>query len=44
MKEVTISRRRPFALKALVVTSLSSSATNSRLFRSANRVHCAMRP
>ena len=34
-KEVTISRGRPYALKALAVTSLYSSAANCRLFRSA---------
>ena len=42
-KEVTISRGRPYALKDLVVTSLSSYAAKRRLLRSAPPVHCSMR-
>ena len=42
LKEVTISRGRPQALKALEVNSLSSSAANSRLFCSAPQFYYAV--
>ena len=43
LKEFTIPRGRPYALKALGVTSLSSSADRRLLFHSAPFLHCAMR-
>ena len=42
LKEVTIFRGRPYALKALAVTSLSSSAAKRRRFRSTPRLHFAV--
>ena len=43
LKEVTISRESPYALIALVVTSLSSFNANNYLFRSAPRLNYAVR-
>ena len=43
LKEVTIFRGRPYDLKALAVTYLSSSAANLRIFHSAPQGHCAVR-
>ena len=40
--EVTISRGLPWVMKFLLVTSLSSSATNHCIFRSAPRLQCAV--
>ena len=42
-KEVTISRGHPYVLKALAVTSLSSSVMNLRLLLFVPQVHCSMR-
>ena len=43
LKEVTISRGRPYALKVLDVTALSFSATRRHLFCCATFFHCARR-
>ena len=43
LKKVTISRGRPYALKALGVTSLSSFAAKRLLFHPAPFLHCAVR-
>ena len=42
LKEFTISRGRPLPLKALTLTSLSSSAGNHRRFLSAPRLYCSV--
>ena len=44
LKEVTISRGRPYALTDLDVTGLSSSAARRSCFCSAPFLHCAVHP
>ena len=44
LKEVNISRGRPYALYGLNVTSLSSSADRRLRFSSTLFLHCAVRP